>query len=103
LPFFLLASLLFPSLCQDYDNIDSKCTWRKAKFYNSKVVKIFLNEHCMGIILTHYMELHCFTTWFDWFDLNFSLNKKWCHPYSILKSLFMVSIFIGGLEIAMQQ
>jgi hypothetical protein len=94
---------LSPSLCQDYDNIDSKCMWREAKLYNSKVVKIFLNKHCMGIILTHYMESHCFTMGFDWFDLNFKLNKKWCHPYSIWKSVLMVSIFIGELEIVMQQ
>jgi hypothetical protein len=56
----------------------------------------------MGIIMTHYMESHCFTIGLDWFDLNFRLNKKQCHFYSILKSVLMVSILIGALEIAMQ-
>jgi hypothetical protein len=94
---------LSPSLCQDYDNIDYRCTWKEVKLYNSKVVKILFNEHYMGIIMTHYMELHCFIIGFDWLDLNFKLNKKLCHPYSILKSVLMVSIFIGAFEIARQQ
>jgi hypothetical protein len=57
----------------------------------------------MGIIMKYYMESHCFTIGFDWFDLNFRLNKKQRHLYSVLKSVLMVSILIGALEIVMQQ
>ncbi len=59
LPFPLSYFPLSPSLCQDYDNIDCKCTWKEAKLYNSKVVKILFNENYVGIIMTHYMESHC--------------------------------------------
>jgi hypothetical protein len=54
----------------------------------------------------HYDTLYGITLFiigFDWFDFNFRLNKKLCHPYSVLKSVLMVSIFIGALEITMQQ
>jgi hypothetical protein len=57
----------------------------------------------MVIIMTHYMASHWFTIGFDRFDLNFRLNKKQHHLYSILKSVLMVSILIGALEIVMQQ
>jgi hypothetical protein len=59
LPFPLSCFPLSPSLCQDYDNTDCKCTWKEAKLYNSKVVKILFNENYVGIIMTHYMESHC--------------------------------------------